>query len=112
MLYNQKINARTKVLINAETGQVGNGTGLVRLADLSGKRNEKIPNLCKFETWEKQERQTESALLLLIQQRRPTDALALEVETYLNMVGDGHERNALFHPIVLTVEHHFSFNLA
>jgi len=90
-----------KSLINAVTGQVD-----VRL------RNEKIPNLCKFETWAKQERQTESALLLLIQQRRPTDALALEVETYLNMVGDGHERNALFHPIVLTVEHHFSFNLA
>ena len=53
-----------------------------------------------------------SILLLLIEERRPADALPLEVEIYLNMVGDGHERNALVHPIVLTVKDHFPLNLA
>jgi hypothetical protein len=49
--------------------------------------------------------------LLLIEQRRPADSFLPEVEIHLDVVGDLDERNAFVHPIVFTVENHFSFNL-
>ena len=49
--------------------------------------------------------------LLVLALRRPADLLLLEVELYVNMVGDADERNAFVHPVVLTVEYHCSFNL-
>jgi hypothetical protein len=48
--------------------------------------------------------------LLLIEQRRAADSLLPEVEIHLDAVGDLDERNALVHPVVFTVENHFSFN--
>src|SRR5262245_20412724 len=51
-----------------------------------------------------------SGWLWLKNQRRPTDSLAFELESHVNMVGDLDEGNALVHPIVLAVEGHCSFN--
>jgi hypothetical protein len=50
--------------------------------------------------------------LLLKSQRRTADSLLLEVEIYVDVVGDLDERNFLVHPEVLTVEDHLALNLA
>jgi hypothetical protein len=51
-------------------------------------------------------------VLLLKGQRRPADSLPLEVEGYVDMVGDLDERNTAVHPVVLTVEDHCPLNLS
>src|SRR5271165_3438182 len=50
--------------------------------------------------------------LLLKDQRRTADALAMEVDIHLNAIGDRDEGNALIHPIVLAVKGHYALNLA
>ena len=44
-------------------------------------------------------------------QRRPADSLPFEVESYVDMVGNLDERDAFVHPVVLTVEDHFPFDV-
>ena len=50
--------------------------------------------------------------LLLRDQRRPTDSFCLEVDSYVDMVGDLDERNTAVNSVVLTVEDHGPLNLA
>src|SRR5271157_1533272 len=45
-------------------------------------------------------------------QRRPADALPLEVDSHLNAVGDLDEGNAAVHPVILAIKGHCPFNLA
>jgi hypothetical protein len=48
----------------------------------------------------------------LKRQRWPTDALPLEMDTYLHTVGNLDERNAAVHAVLLSVEGHGSRNRA
>jgi hypothetical protein len=51
-------------------------------------------------------------LLFLEGQRRPADSLPFKGDIYFDAVGDRDEGNTFIHPVVLTVEGHYSFNLA
>ena len=52
------------------------------------------------------------AWLLLENDRRSADSLRVDVNVYLDAVGDPEERNAAVHPVVLPINRHYPFNLA
>jgi len=52
-----------------------------------------------------------AGVLLLKHQRRATNSLPLEIDSYLDAVGDLDEGNSLTHPVIFTVEGHCPFDL-